>query len=136
MVRQYEIVYIFDSALEEAQINERLDRFHELLKSPDIAQPVTNTNHWGKRTLAYPIKSREQGSFVVVHFETSPELLNEFERVLKLDEAVLRYLVVINEGFTPEPAPEAASASPTAAAPTAAAPDDDAVKAPAKAEEV
>ena len=99
MKRKYEIVYIFDSALEEAEVNEHLERFHALLKSPDQEDPITGMAHWGKRTLAYPIKKKEVGYYVVAHVETETELLSEFERIVKLNEAVLRYLVVINEGL-------------------------------------
>lgn len=99
MARKYEVVYIFDSALEETQVNEYLERFHELLKSPDFPDPVSNLSHWGKRTLAYPIKNRELGYYVVAQFETDSGLLDEFERILKLEESVLRHLIVINEGL-------------------------------------
>jgi len=99
MNRKYEIVYIFDSALEEPEINEHLDRFHNLLKSPEQPEPITGMAHWGKRTLAYPIKKKDVGYYVVAHVETDTTLLSEFERVIKLNEAVLRYLVVINEGL-------------------------------------
>jgi len=99
VTREYELVYIFDSTLEEAQINERLERFHEFLKSPEAPNPVSAANHWGKRTLAYPVDGREVGYYVVVQFETQPERLVELERALKLDDAVLRYLVVLNEGL-------------------------------------
>lgn len=104
MSRRYEVVYIFDSALDEATINTHLDRFHELLKTPEVPEPVTNTNHWGKRTLAYPIKKREVGYYVIVQFHTDPTALAEFERAIKLDESVLRFLVVVNEGEAPRPA--------------------------------
>ncbi len=100
MQRKYEIVYIFDSALEEPEVNERLDRFHDLLKSPDNAEPITGIAHWGKRTLAYPIKNKEIGYYVVAQFEADTTLLSEFERIIKLDDTVLRYLVVINEGLS------------------------------------
>lgn len=106
MTREYELVYIFDSTLEEAQINERLERFHEFLKSPDVPNPVSATSHWGRRTLAYPVDGREVGYYVVVQFETEPDRLTELERALKLDDVVLRYLVVLNEGL-----PAAAAAS-------------------------
>lgn len=103
MTRQYEVVYIFESALEEAQVNEHLERFHALLASPDASAPVTSVNHWGKRSLAYPIKGKDVGYYVVVQCATDPTLLPEFERAIKLDESVLRYLVVLNEGETPRP---------------------------------
>ena len=104
MSRRYEVVYIFDSSLDEAAINTHLDRFHELLKSPDTPEPITSSNHWGKRTLAYPIKKREVGYYVVVQFQSDPRALAEFERAIKLDDSVLRFLVVVNEGEAPRPA--------------------------------
>jgi small subunit ribosomal protein S6 len=106
MTRRYETVYIFDSALEEPTITEKLDRFHGLL-TKDGKGSVSGTNHWGKRTLAYPIKKKETGYYVVAQFETAGELLPEYERAVKLDESVLRYLVVVNEGEPPKPIPTA-----------------------------
>jgi len=106
MTRKYELVYIFDSALEETQINERLERFHSLLTSPETPEPVTLANHWGKRSLAYAIQGKSVGYYVVVQFNAQPDMLGELERQLKLDESVLRYLIVLNEGPAPVvPAP-------------------------------
>ncbi|HXF94797.1 MAG TPA: 30S ribosomal protein S6 [Gemmatimonadales bacterium] len=102
MARRYETVYIFDSGLDEPAITEKLERFHALL-TRDGRGTITNVNHWGKRTLAYPIKKKETGYYVVAQFETAPELLSEYERVVKLDEGVLRFLVVVAEEEQPRP---------------------------------
>lgn len=104
VARPYEIVYIFDSALEEQQVNEHLERLHELLKSAERPDPVTNVNHWGKRTLAYPIKGKDVGYYVVVNFEAEQSQLPEFERAIKLNDAVVRYLLVLIEGEQPRAA--------------------------------
>lgn len=101
MTRQYEVVYIFDSALEETAINERLARFHTLIQKPDAEE--LQVNHWGKRTLAYPIKKHETGYYVVAKFDADATALPEFERAVKLDDGVLRFLVVVNEGAQPVP---------------------------------
>ena len=101
MTRQYEVVYIFDSALEEAAINERLTRFHQLIQQPGTEAP--QVNHWGKRTLAYPVKKHETGYYVVAKFDADPTALPEFERAIKLDDGVLRFLVVVSEGAQPVP---------------------------------
>jgi len=114
MPRRYETVYIFDGTLEEPAINEKLDRFHALI-TKDGMGTLTNVAHWGKRTLAYPIKKRENGYYVVAQFEAAGNLLPEYERAVKLDESVLRFLVVVNEGEPVKPAP----------APAIAADDDD-----------
>jgi small subunit ribosomal protein S6 len=61
-------------------------------------------SHWGKRTLAYPINRHETGYYVIAKLETAPTALPEFERAVKLDEGVLRFLIVVNEGPQPVPA--------------------------------
>jgi small subunit ribosomal protein S6 len=101
MTRQYEVVYIFDSALEETAINERLARFHAFIQVPGAEPP--QINQWGKRTLAYPIKKHETGYYVVAKFDAEATALPEFERAIKLDDGVLRFLVVVNEGAQPVP---------------------------------
>ena len=104
MLRKYETVYIFDSTLDETQVNERLERFHGLIRKDDV--PEFEVNHWGKRTLAYPIGKRETGYYVIANFSTEPAALPEYERAIKLDEGVLRHMVVMNEGPQPVPATE------------------------------
>ena len=101
MTRRYEVVYIFNSALEEPAVSEKLARFHALL-GPDVQVAV---NHWGKRTLIYRMKRHDTGYYVVAQFEAAPSLLPEFERAVKLDEGVLRFLVVLAEAATPAPVP-------------------------------
>jgi small subunit ribosomal protein S6 len=104
-VKDYEIVYIFDSALEEPAITEKLDRFHALIAGEGAGE-VTEVDHWGRRPLAYPIADKENGYYVVVHANTPADRLPEFERLLQLDEGLLRYLIVINEdGLSTSPAP-------------------------------
>jgi small subunit ribosomal protein S6 len=107
MTHQYEVVYIFDSALEDAAINERLERFHALIRQDGVEPPAVD--HWGKRALAYPIRNHETGYYAVAKFETVAAALPEFERAIKLDEGVLRHLVVVNEGAQPVPATAAKS---------------------------
>ena len=107
MTRQYEVVYIFDSALEETAINERLARFHSLIQQDGVEPP--QVSQWGKRTLAYPVKKHDTGYYVVAKFEADATALPEFERAIKLDEGVLRFLVVV-EGEQPRPPIERKSA--------------------------
>lgn len=105
MTRQYEAVYIFDSALDEAAVAEHLEQFHSLLAQPTADAPACS--HWGKRTLAYPIKNHETGYYVIAKFESAAEALPEYERAVKLDDSVIRHLIVLNDGpqpVVPEPA--------------------------------
>jgi small subunit ribosomal protein S6 len=95
-VRLYEVVYIFDAVLDETAINEKLERYHELVTGKE--GEVTAVDHWGNRQLTYPIEKKKTGYYVVAQVIADPVALPEFERVLKLDEGLLRYLVVLNEG--------------------------------------
>lgn len=99
-MRDYEIVYIFAPALEEEQVGEKLERYHGLLTGEHGGE-ITATDHWGRRQLAYEVANQTSGYYVVEHFRAAGEALPEFERALKLDEEVLRYLVVVNEGNLP-----------------------------------
>ncbi len=105
MSRKYEIVYILDSALEEAEATQVLDRLHETLKSDTTPTPITSAAHWGRRTLAYPIKRKPVGYYVLVKCEAPPAALAELERLIKLEERVLRHLIVLDENFSPFKSP-------------------------------
>jgi len=101
-MRDYEIVYIFDSVLDRSAIDQKLERFNQLATGNGGGEIVA-VEHWGKRQLAYPIKKHDNGYYVVVQFRTDPTNLPEFERAIKLDEQVLRHLVVLSEGELPTP---------------------------------
>ena len=107
MSRRYETVYIFDGALEEAAVNDRLTRFHALL-TKDSKGTISNVSHWGKRTLAYRLKKKDTGYYVVAQLEAAPETLAEYERQVTLDEGVLRFLVVLAPPEVARPAATAA----------------------------
>ncbi len=95
-MRLYEVVYILDPALEESAVSAKLDKFHELAISQ--GGEVSAVDHWGSRQLAYPIKRHKAGYYAVAQFTAAGAALPEFERLLKLDEEVIRYLLVLNEG--------------------------------------
>ena len=81
MSRQYEAVYIFDSALEDAVIQEKLAKHHALLATTEEIK----VDHWGRRQLAYKIGRRDTGYYVLARITCDPKTLPEFERALKLD---------------------------------------------------
>ena len=101
-VRAYEVVYIFTPQLEEGAIEQKLERYHQLL-SQNGGSEITAKDDWGRRQLAYPIAKQTSGHYVIVQFTAAAEALPEFERLLKLDEELLRYLVVLHEGEPASP---------------------------------
>ncbi len=95
-MRLYEIIYIFDATLDEDAVNKKLEKFHPLVlgKSGEVGA----VDHWGVRQMAYPVKKQSSGYYVVAQVRAETEGLPEFERVLRLDAELLRYLIVLNEG--------------------------------------
>jgi small subunit ribosomal protein S6 len=96
-MRNYEVVYIFHPSLTEEVVNQKLEKFHALLSGTPAAE-IAAVDHWGIRQLAYSVEKQRQGYYTVVQFAASADSISPFERVLKLDEELLRYLVVLSEG--------------------------------------
>ena len=95
-MRLYEIVYIFDATLDEDSVNKKLEKFHPLVLGK--SGEVVAVDHWGVRQMAYPVKKQTSGYYVVAQVRAESDGLPEFERVLRLDVELLRYLIVLNEG--------------------------------------
>lgn len=93
MSRTYEAVYIFESSLEDAAIQEKLARHHALLHTTEEIK----VEQWGRRQLAYKIGRRDTGYYVLARFSCEAGVLPEFERALKLDDGVVRYLITLYE---------------------------------------
>jgi small subunit ribosomal protein S6 len=113
-MRDYEIVYIFKSGFMPEEIEQRLEKYHDVLTSD--GGEITAVEQWGKRQLAYPIRKESNGYYVIAQFTVEPVALPEFERRLKLDEDLLRHLIVISEGELPRPAASLEHGEPSAAA--------------------
>jgi len=97
MPRPYEVVYIFDSTLEDAAIAEKLTRFHAMLGGDGAPPPDLKVDLWGRRQLAYTIGPRDTGYYAIARFAIEPVVLPEFERALRLDDGVVRYLISLHE---------------------------------------
>ena len=95
-MRLYEVVYILDPALDESAVTAKLEKFHALALAN--GGEVSAVDHWGNRQLAYPLARQKAGYYVVAQFTAAAQALPEFERLLRLDDEVLRYLLVLNEG--------------------------------------
>ncbi len=96
-MRDYEVVYILRPSITEDQATGKLEKLHALATRLGDSEVVA-VDHWGVRQLSYEIDDQSQGYYVVAHFTAEPAALAEFERILKLDDEVLRYLLVLSEG--------------------------------------
>ena len=92
-MNRYELTYIIDTALEEEARKELIEKISSLIaQNGGEVEKVDET--WGKRRLAYPINDKPEGYYVLVTMQAPAELPKEIERNLRINENVLRSLVI------------------------------------------
>ncbi|WP_127126358.1 30S ribosomal protein S6 [Georgenia sp. SYP-B2076] len=87
-MRQYELMIILDPEVDERTVAPSLDKLLTVVKTG--GGTVEKVDIWGKRRLAYDIAKRSEGIYAVVDMTTTPELAQELDRQLGLNESVLR----------------------------------------------
>ena len=95
-MRTYEIMYIVRPNIEEDAKKALVERFNGILASE--GSEVLEEKDWGKRRLAYEINDFTDGHYVVVYTKANSEATSEFDRLVKIDDNVIRHLIVRNEG--------------------------------------
>lgn len=90
-MNKYETVFIIDQKVEEAGIKELIQKFSDLINSDG---KVTEVNEMGKRKLAYEIKKNKEAYYVAIEFEAEPSLISELERVYRITDEVIKFIVV------------------------------------------
>lgn len=92
VLRDYELVVIADPTLDEEGVATLNQRVAEMISAGNGT--VTNTNVWGRRKLTYSIRKQTEGIYVQINFQMAPSASRELERMLKLDEQIIRYLII------------------------------------------
>jgi len=88
----YEMVFILNANLSEDDFTRVLGKVNDQITK--LGGTVTETNQWGKRRFAYPIKRQAEGNYVLEKVQIKQTALKELDASLKLSEDVLRYLFV------------------------------------------
>ncbi|MEA3362346.1 MAG: 30S ribosomal protein S6, partial [Thermodesulfobacteriota bacterium] len=91
-MRNYESLYIIHPEVVGEELTAVMEKFQKVLT--DQAAEIHKLDIWGVRKLAYPIKKVERGCYIQTLFSAEPEVIAEFERRLRLDEKILRFLTV------------------------------------------
>ena len=86
----YEILVIFDPRPTDEDIAALLARLGETFKG--LGAEVGKVENWGKRRLTYDIRKQREGTYAVIEAQAEPAVVKEFERQLRLNEQVLRFL--------------------------------------------
>ncbi|MCX8075071.1 MAG: 30S ribosomal protein S6 [Clostridia bacterium] len=90
-MNNYESIVILNQNVSDEVKASFLEKARELITANG---ELTNVEEWGRKTLAYEIKKLKEGYYILFTFVAKPDFIAEFERVLKLDELVLKHIVI------------------------------------------
>ncbi|WP_185967164.1 MULTISPECIES: 30S ribosomal protein S6 [unclassified Corynebacterium] len=91
-MRHYEVMIILDPTQDERTVAPSLDKFLEIVRKDNGS--VDKVDIWGKRRLAYPIAKKEEGIYAVLNLSCESSTVQELDRVLNLNDSVLRTKVL------------------------------------------
>jgi len=97
-MRSYEIMLAINPQLEDKELDSLLNKVKKVVKN--AKGEVAKIDKWGKRKLAYEIKDFNEAIYVVVKFNADEKKISELERVIKLEERVIRYLLILQDRET------------------------------------
>jgi small subunit ribosomal protein S6 len=103
-MRNYESLYIVQPELIGDELNAMIEKFQGVLT--EQGAEIHKLDNWGTRKLAYPINKVGRGTYIQTLFSAKPEVIAEYERRMRLDENVLRFLTVKFDGEFPAVAAE------------------------------
>lgn len=93
-MNKYESIFVISALLEDEKIQEIVQTVKNLVESSAQLEKV---DEWGKKRLAYEVDNQKEGYYVLLHFSAEPEFPAELERIYKITEGILKYLIVKRE---------------------------------------
>jgi small subunit ribosomal protein S6 len=107
-MKKYETIFILDPDLEEAQTQSAIEKVKGIISQNN--GEILKVEDWGKRKLAYQVKKKAKGHYILIHLMGSPTLISELERNFRVMDAVIKFQSVrLDESLTPSsevPIPE------------------------------
>jgi len=94
-MRRYETIFIVDSDISEEERTPLFEKITELM--PQQNGLLVELNEWGTKKLAYEIRKRIRGYYVRLDYCGTGALVDEIERLFKIDERILKYMTILLE---------------------------------------
>ncbi|MFA5577250.1 MAG: 30S ribosomal protein S6 [Tissierellaceae bacterium] len=90
-MRKYEAMFIFYPSEEEKR-TQVMDRFKNIITEAEGT--IANIDEWGVRKLAYLIDDIGEGYYVLMHYEGTPEITKELDRVARISDSLMRHMII------------------------------------------
>ena len=95
MKKFYEGVFILRPNLKEEVRTAEIEKVKSIITSFDGT--VDKVDEWGQKRLAYEIMKTREGYYIIVSFTSEVDAVNELNRLCKINEQMLRHMVVVDE---------------------------------------
>lgn len=92
MLRKYETMYIVKPTLDDEAVETVTKKFDDQIAG--IGGSVEKTEKRGRKRLAYEVKDFKDGFYVLTDFQADPAQIKELERLIKLNDDVIRHVIV------------------------------------------
>ncbi len=94
-MNKYEIMFIVRADIDEKTQKDTVEAFEKVLKN--MKAKIVETKDMGQKKLAYPINKQLRGNYYLFNVEATADAVNEFSRKAKIDENILRHIVIREE---------------------------------------
>ena len=95
-MRDYELLFVLDPALDEESKNAMIETVKGIINNGGEA---AEADVWGERKLAYTINKKNEGFYVVLPFKADADLPKELDRRLRINQKVMRHIIVCNDEY-------------------------------------
>jgi len=99
----YESVIIGRQDLTPSQFETLLEKFISVIQS--FKGEIKKRENWGIRNLAYKINKNRKGHYMLLNIDGPPEAIQEYERLMRLDEDIIRFLTIKIKSINEKPSP-------------------------------
>ena len=99
----YESVIIGRQDLTPGQFQTLIEKFITVIKS--FKGEIKKTENWGIRNLAYKINKNRKGHYMLLNIDGPPEAIQEYDRLMRLDEDIIRFLTIKIKSIDEKPSP-------------------------------
>ncbi len=97
-MNNYESVLIARQDLGASQVNNIVEELSNVIKNE--GGNVVRVDNWGLKNLAYRIKKNRKGHYVLMNITAPASAIAEFERIMRFNEDIIRYMTVRVEQFS------------------------------------
>ncbi|MGI6084183.1 MAG: 30S ribosomal protein S6 [Acetivibrionales bacterium] len=94
VMNKYEAMYIVFPTIDDEQVKDLVEKFNNLISEHGEIEKV---EEWGRKKLAYEVQDQKEGYYVLLNFSANPEFPTELERNFKINENILKYLILKRE---------------------------------------